>query len=115
MHTALGWVIYGKDGEDCEIKNESQVMVKFLDGKVKDESCDQLLQVLERDFKEAECSTVASWSQDDRHAITILDSTVKKIDGHYSVRLLWKTEERDLPNNRSLAEKKIEVPHEKIS
>ena len=40
LHTALGWVIYGKDGEDREIKNESQVMVNFLDGKVKDESCD---------------------------------------------------------------------------
>ena len=80
-------------------------MVNFLDGKVKDESCDQLLQVLERDFKEAECSTLVSWSQDDRHAMSIPDSTVKKIDGHYSVGLLWKTEEPDLPNNRSLAEK----------
>ena len=107
LHTALGWVIYGKDGEDREIKNESQVMVNFLDGKVKDESCDQLLQVLELDFKETKCSTVASWSQDDRHAMSILDSTVKKIDGHYSVGLLWKTEEPDLPNNRSLEEKRL--------
>ena len=78
-----------------------------MDCKVKDESCDQLLQVLERDFKETECSTVASWSQDDRHAMSILDSTVKKIDGHYSVGLLWKTQEPDLPNNRSLAEKRL--------
>ena len=88
LHTVLDWIIYGKDGKDREIKNESQVMVNFLDGKVKDESCDQLLQVLERDFKEAECSMVASWCQDDRHAMSILDRTVKKIDGHYSVGLL---------------------------
>ena len=107
LHTALGWVIYGKDGGDREIKNESQVMVNFLDDKVKDESCDQLLQVLERDFKDAECSAVASWSQDDRHAMPILDRTIKKIDGHYSVGLLWKTKELDLPNNRVLAEKRL--------
>ena len=30
LHTALGWVIYGKDGEDREIKNESQVTVNFF-------------------------------------------------------------------------------------
>ena len=39
--------------------------------------------------------------------MSILDSTVKKIDGHYSVGLLWKTEKPDLPNNRSLAEKRL--------
>ena len=33
-------------------------MVNFLDGKVKNESCDQLLQMLVHDFKDAECSVV---------------------------------------------------------
>ena len=44
-------------------------------------------------------------SHGDRHAMSILDSTVKKIDCHYSVGLLWKTEKPDLPNNHSVAEK----------
>ena len=39
--------------------------------------------------------------------MSILDSTVKKIDCHYSVGLLWKTEEPDLPNNCALAEKRL--------
>ena len=69
--------------------------------------CDQLLQELERDFKDAKCSAVASWSQDDRHAMSILNRTVKKIEGHYSVGLLRKTEELDLPNNRALAKKRL--------
>ena len=100
-------VIYAKDGEDHKIKNGTQVMVNFLDGKVKDKSYDQLLKVLESDFKDAECSVIALWSQGDWHAMPILDSTVTKIDGHYSVGLLWKTEELDPPNNRSLAEKRL--------
>ena len=79
-----------------------------MHGKTKNESCNQLLQVFECNFRDAECSAVASWSQDDRrHDMSILDSTVKKIDGHYSVGLLWKTEERYLPNNCLLAEKRL--------
>ena len=72
---------------------------------VKNESCDQLLQVLEHAFKDAECSAVALWSQGDRHAMSILNSTVKKIDSHNSIGLLWKTKDPDLPNNCLLAEK----------
>ena len=88
---------------------EKIVIVKnnFLDGKVKDESCNQLLQVLERDFKRQNALRLLRGLKMTRHAMSILDSIVKKIDGLYSVGLLWKTEKPDLPNNRSLAEKRL--------
>ena len=52
-----------------------------------------------------ECPAVALWSEDDRHAMSILDSTLRKIDGHYSVKLLWKSKETELANTCLLTKK----------
>ena len=109
LHTALGWVIYGKDGGDQEISNNVQVMVNFLDGKQQDDSCSQLLKILEHDFQDVESAGVSSLSQDDRRALAILDGTVEKINGHYSVGLLWKEEQPELPNNKPLAERRLKA------
>ena len=99
--------MYGKNGKDRELKIEPKMMVNFLNSKIKNKSCDQLLQMLEHNFKNTECPAVALWSQDDPQAMSILNSTVRKIDDHYSFRQLWKTEESDLSNNCSLAEKRL--------
>ena len=41
--------------------------------------------------------------QNEMKALAILEKTVTKIDGHYSLGLLWRDEFPNLPNNRSLA------------
>ena len=41
--------------------------------------------------------------QSEIKALAILEKTVTKIDGHYSLGLLWRDEFPNLPNNRSSA------------
>ena len=41
--------------------------------------------------------------RNEQKALNILEKTVKRIDSHYSVGLLWKEESPSLPNNRNLA------------
>ena len=50
LQTHLGWRVYGKDNCDQEI-NSTKLMVKFLN---KEESCKQILELLNQDFKDLE-------------------------------------------------------------
>ena len=49
-------------------------------------------------------------SQDERRALGTLHHTCKRVDGHISVKLLWRDGNQRLPNNRSVAEKRQGSP-----
>ena len=84
LRTHLEWTVYGKDDGDQEI-NTPKLMVNFLD---KEESCKQILDLLNQDFKDLELPQVPALSVEDKRALEILHKTVKKVDGHYSIGLL---------------------------
>ena len=103
LRTHLGWTVYGKDDGDQEI-NTPKLMVNFLD---KEESCKQILDLLNQDFKDLELPQVPALSVEDKRALGIMHKTVKKVDGHYLIGLLWKDDEPKLPNNREMALKRL--------
>ena len=109
LHTALGWTIYSVAEGEQEGTESPELMVNFLGAQDNsDDSCDNLLKLLARDFEG--CDDVAAapvLSQDERRALGILNHTCKRVDGHISVGLLWRDGNQRLPNNRSVAEKRL--------
>ena len=79
-------------------------MLNFLN---KEESCKQILDLLNQNFKDLELLQVPALSIEDRRALEIIHKTVKKVDGHYSIGLLWKDDDPKLPNNREMALKRL--------
>ena len=108
IHTGLGWTIYGRDKGDRQLYNETQLMVNFVTtAETNAESCKEIVEVLRKDFEDDGDPSILSLSLEDKYALDILDTTVKKVGNHYSVGLLWKDESAVLPNNRCLAERRL--------
>ena len=58
LHTALGWVIYGKDEGDHVTTTPSRFMVNFVNTVAENkQSCADLLQVMNGDFQDIEMDT----------------------------------------------------------
>jgi hypothetical protein len=47
-------------------------------------------------------------SRDDKKAMQILESTTRKVGNRYETGLLWKSDDIVLPNNKVMAEKRLE-------
>lgn len=47
-------------------------------------------------------------SVEDKRALQIIKDTTTFVDGHYEIGLLWKCDNPQLPNSRSLADKRAE-------
>ena len=109
LHTSLGWTIYGKDSGDKEIIGSPRLMVYLIDHREDDEeSCDKMLRIMTHDFDDCDnAGGLVSHSMDDKRALGIMQRTVEKVGGHYSVGLLRKDYDPSLPNSRSLAEKRL--------
>ena len=103
LRTHWRWTVYGKDDGDQEI-NGTKLMVNFLD---KEESCEQILDFLNQDFKDLELPQVPALSVEDKRPLETMHKTVKRVDGHYSIDLLWKEDKPKLPNNRGMALKRL--------
>ena len=110
LHTALGWVIYGKDEEDQSFSVPPRFVVNFVNTKTETkQSCQELLKIMNHDFQDVEMDVgEVAMSQEDKQAVSIMESTVTKIGEHYSVGLLWKQNPPKLQNNRPLAVKRME-------
>ena len=65
------------------------------------------MDLLNQDFKDLELPQVPALSVEDKRALEIMHKTVKKVDGHYLIGLLWKDDEPKLPNNREMALKRL--------
>ena len=115
LHTALGWTIYGTDGGDQRLEEPSNLMVNFLSTENTDTSCERLLEILAQDFEDCdEGRNALALSQEDKHALFILNRWVKKVDSHYSVGLLWKGDATLLSDGRSLAETRLKYLKKKF-
>jgi hypothetical protein len=53
-------------------------------------------------------------SVEDKRALQIISETTRFVDGHYEVGLPWKNAEPKLPDNRRMAEKRLEMLKRKL-
>jgi hypothetical protein len=101
---ALGWSLCGPTG----VETEQQT---FLNNVSLDKNLDS---ELEKFWKLEDTGTSTRWekesfSEEDRRAVKIIQETTKLVDGHYEVGLLWRDEQPHLPDNRRLAEKRLDL------
>lgn len=54
-------------------------------------------------------------SIEDKRALKILEDTTRVVDGHYEVGLLWKEDQPQLPNNRTLAERRVDLLRRRLT
>ena len=109
LRTFLGWTIYGTDNGNREISATPRVIVNFVDVEESPEqSCNQLLDILSSDFQDLGLPEKPYPSIEDKRATEILNKTVKKVVNHYSVGLLWKENNPQLPNNRDMALQRLQ-------
>ena len=53
-------------------------------------------------------------SKDEKRALTILEKTTRKVNGHYEIGLLWKSDDVVLSNNKTLAVKRLQNLENKL-
>ena len=107
VKTPLGWTLIGPVGRQSE---HSSFHVNFTSSRSKDMDIQKSLQRLwNMDFPEASFSTEPTLSIQDKQALHIMNTTVKKqTSGHYQLSLPWKKHPPDLHNNRPMAEKRLQ-------
>ena len=110
VKTPLGWTLFGNvDNERCDTINAN-----FL---VTDQQA-QLQNQIERfweidSYATKQAPSDSGVSAEDRRALSILESSTVKEEGHYKTALLWKAEP-SLPNNRAMAVSRLHSTERKL-
>jgi len=101
VRTVLGWTIQGP----VKTPGRHVAFVNFVRNDV------ELHQKLEKfwklDFGEELTNDVKGMSVEDRRAVSVMEETVSKVDGHYELAIPFKQRPVNLPNNRLLAEVRL--------
>ena len=101
VRTPLGWTLIGPMGSQS-----NQPHINFISEDY-DLIAKQLEEIYNHDFNDLSTQTRSSMSKEDERALNIMQSTVRLIDGHYQLGLPWKHKTPCLPNNRSVAERRL--------
>ena len=68
----------------------------------------QLERLYNADFSEVTADLKECIFIEDRRAKSVMDSSVKVVGGHYEIALHWKYDTPYLPNNKFMAERRLE-------
>lgn len=106
---SLGWSIAGP----LTVRKRRETVVNFISiGRQPDD-------LIERFWKIEDYGTARAvgkpLSVEDKRALQIIRDTTTFVDGHYEIGLLWKCDNPQLPNNRSLADKRAESLRRRLS
>ena len=103
VRTSLGWTLIGPMGGKT-----NQANVNFIN-----EDQESISQQLERmynnEFTDTSTDASRSMSIENTRALTIMQSTICLVDGHYQLSLPWRHKTPCLPNNRPVAEKRLRL------
>ena len=104
VHTGLGWTLVGPEPLISENDLVSPPLINFVevDNEVLHQ---QMLRAYNHDFPNERGGV--GLSVEDRKALTVMERTVKFNEGHYTISLPWKSDAIVLPNNRSVAERRV--------
>ena len=98
----FGWVIngpLGRNGTSESTTNFVQAVNVSLEK--------QFESFCNREFMDTEYSSRPSFSREDNRALEIMSNSVRLNDGHYEIALPWKKVPPELPNNRTMAERRL--------
>ena len=101
--TTLGWVVNGPLGRTGSAPRSAS----FISADV--QLNEQFEKFCNMEFNDSTFSNKTSMSQEDRRALEIMNQTVKLKEGHYEVALPWRHYPPDLPNNKSLADHRLNL------
>ena len=115
IKTILGWTVMGplKGKRRLEDAQMNLIQVDQVLGCKEDirgvrSIHEQLQSLYNAEFSESTADLRECLSIEDRRAKEIMDSSVKLENGHYEIGLPWKYDEPPLPNNKSMAERRLE-------
>ena len=79
------------------------------------ESCEKVLKLLDQDFADLNLPQVSCLSVNDKCALKIMEESVVKVGKQYQITLPWKSNFFQLPNNKKLAERRLQSLQKKLS
>ena len=103
VRTPLGWTLIGPLGQT----SSSVAQVNFVFGGQEMLSY-QFKRLNDAEFSESLLCTKQALSVEDHRALAILESSARKVDGHYQLALPWRFQTPCLPNNRSVAARRLQ-------
>ena len=111
VQSLLGWTLMGPVER---FGGDSNFNVNFVRLESDRSDCDEaLLQQLEKcwrtDFFDALCSSKVAMSVKDQKALETIEDSVNIVSGHYQVALPWRNQPPYLPNNRLVAEQRLQL------
>ena len=104
VRTLLGWTLVGPTGTARD--NKVHVNLVNSDQEVLSE---QLHRMYNAEFNESPYSVSETMSIEDRRALSMMEHSTRKVDGHYQLGLPWRYSPPCLSNNRSMAEKRLHL------
>ncbi|XP_064622346.1 uncharacterized protein LOC135484642 [Lineus longissimus] len=111
--TILGWSIFGPISANIKSRDGERVRVNFL--KYSDNPVET---ALVRQFLELDSLGIfdkKGMSIEDRKALKTLEDTTKRVNGRYEVGMLWKSPDPWLPDNKTMAESRLESLRKRLS
>lgn len=104
VRTLLGWVVNGplREGTQSKIHplRVNRISVHNLH--------EMLIAQYNTDFSERACEEIKEMSIEDKRFLKIADESAKIVDGHYSLKLPFRNDDSALPNNRCIAEQRLQ-------
>ncbi|KAG1671110.1 hypothetical protein GQR58_016564 [Nymphon striatum] len=132
IKTTLGWCVLGpsqstnqlqlnqpvevnaiNDDQDKETKEERVGKSDQMD---RHETTSKLIEdFLKGEFPENLADDQSSASQDDRRALEMMNRSVHLVDGHYQLRLPWRSNPPNMPSRKGLAFKRLSCLKSRLS
>ncbi len=117
VKTKFGWTLNGplrRINSHIRRESEWEIQCHFLTSNSDDSLEQQLKRYMNYEFSDSASNNQKSMSVEDRRALEVFEESVTLIDGHYQLAIPWKRNESDLPNNRTVAELRINYLTKKL-
>lgn len=106
VRTIFGWALNGPLGRfDGEGNHCHFARTQHNDDD--DKLDEQLCQYFNHEFNESSSDTSKGMSVQDKRALAVFEDTLKFADGHYQIAIPWKIDRNCLPNNLSVAQRRL--------
>jgi hypothetical protein len=103
--TIFGWVINGPLGKSGRTTPRTANFVSRADTSLEE----QFKNYCDMEFNDLKEIDKPNLSREDKRAINIMSESSKLNNGHYEIALPWKKSPPDMPNNRSVAEHRLNL------